>query len=42
METVDMMHVFQTAPALAYAPGNQFLTKQNTLHQLVGGGQGKS
>jgi hypothetical protein len=40
-ETVNRIPASDPAPARAYGPGNRFLTKDKTVHQLLGGGRGK-
>ncbi|KAG0591995.1 hypothetical protein M758_1G203800 [Ceratodon purpureus] len=39
METVNKMPASQTAPVSQYGPGNRFLTKDKTVHQILGGGR---
>ncbi|XP_024392477.1 reticulon-like protein B10 [Physcomitrium patens] len=38
MESVNKMPASQTAPTSEYGPSNRFLTKDKTVHQLLGGG----
>jgi hypothetical protein len=38
-ETVNRIPASDPAPARAYGPGNRFLTKDKTVHQLLGGGR---
>ena len=42
MDSVNSMPAAQTAPLSQYGPGNRFLTKDKTVHQLLGGGRGKA
>ncbi|KAG0630794.1 hypothetical protein M758_1G204200 [Ceratodon purpureus] len=39
MDSVNSMPAAQTAPLSQYGPGNRFLTKDKTVHQLLGGGR---
>jgi hypothetical protein len=38
-ETVNKLPAAQTGPTSSYGPGNRFLTKDKTVHQLLGGGR---
>ena len=40
-ETVNRIPASDPAPARAYGPGNRFLTKDKSVHQLLGGGRGR-
>ena len=42
MDSVNSMPASQTAPFSQYGPGNRFLTKDKTVHQLLGGGRGEA
>lgn len=42
MDTVNKLPASQTGPTSEYGPGNRFLTKDKTVHQLLGGGRGKA
>lgn len=42
MESVNKMPASQTAPTSEYGPSNRFLTKDKTVHQLLGGGLGNT
>jgi hypothetical protein len=39
VESVNKLPASETAPASQYGPGNRFLTKDKTVHQLLGGGR---
>ncbi|KAG0591994.1 hypothetical protein M758_1G204000 [Ceratodon purpureus] len=39
MENVDRLPAAQTGPTSQYGPGNRFLTKDRTVHQILGGGR---
>jgi hypothetical protein len=41
VETVNRIPASVPAPARAYGPGNRFLTKDKSVHQLLGGGRGR-
>ncbi len=41
MDGVNRMPASETAPLSQYGPGNRFLTKDKTVHQLLGGGRGE-
>lgn len=42
VNSVNNMPASQTDPLSEYGPGNRFLTKDKTVHQLLGGGRGKA
>jgi len=39
MDSVNSMPAAQTLPVSEYGPGNRFLTKDRTVHQILGGGR---
>lgn len=40
MDNFNRMPASDTAPTSEYAPRNRFLTKDKSVHQLLGGGRG--